>query len=221
MKKERNLTAAPSKNILKPAFDKARLRTTQDKKLSALAEDQRLFDRDFETLLTDISLILSCQPEVQAETDERIRTRLLGLNPTSHLPNGSPARMKNTFALQAQNIANRKNPVAEIRVKTRRPRHLKMATPVATPPSPDVKETPKTEWGKKAMRHRREKAKPGTARVDFANLHPSGRRPPHIRPGMTTAEISAYMAAYEAAKASQGLSRLPTLADGSWLSPRP
>lgn len=219
MKKERNLTAAPSKNILKPAFDKARLRTLQDKKLSTLAEDQRLFDRDFETLLTDISLIMSCQPELQAQTDERIRSRLLGLKATSSLPNGTPARMKNTFALQAQNVANRKNPVAEIRVKTRRPRSLKPAPVVACKDA--AVETPKTQWKKMTARRTRHAGQRARAGVDFSSLHPSGRRPPHLRPGMTAAEISAYMSAYEAAKASQGLPRLQNFADGSWLSPRP
>lgn len=191
MKTER--TPAAANPLLKPAFNKAGNHPNRDKKLSSLAaEDQRLFDRDLETLLTDISTIMSCAPEAQAQTDERIRTMMLGLK----IP-GSQPDLKNIFALQVQRVANRANPVAELRIKTRKPR--------CRPDAVKKEKKPSAEW------QRLSKRRPPNG------FHPSGRRPPHIRPDMTAAEISAYMAAYEAAKAS----RLPTFADGSWLSPRP
>ena len=100
----------------KPAFGKAAKPETLEaaKPQAAVdAEEEKIFERDLEQLMTIISAFSACAPEATAQTDERIRNMMLSLV-------ASNAYAKDKSKLEAQQVANRKKPAAEMRIKTRK-----------------------------------------------------------------------------------------------------
>ncbi len=116
-KRERTFDFMPKTALSpKPAFGKAvvKVKAIEMAKPQAAvdAEEEKIFERDLEQLMTIISAFGACAPEATAQTDERIRNMMLSL--------GSNAYAKDKSKLDAQQVANRKKPAAEMRIKTRK-----------------------------------------------------------------------------------------------------
>ncbi|MDE1151322.1 MAG: hypothetical protein PW788_02200 [Micavibrio sp.] len=79
------------------------------------ADDERRLESELEQLLNMMGTLTSCAPEVQAQNDEQVRTLMLSLT--------EGAMKQEKFKREAQETAGRKKPLAETRIKTRKPRY--------------------------------------------------------------------------------------------------
>jgi len=119
--------ATPKYPALKSAFTAAHRKAAAEEQqnradtqsradaLAAEADDERRLELELEQLLNQMGTLTSCAPEVQAQNDEQVRLMTLSLI--------DAAAKQEKFRREAQEAASRKKPLAETRIKTRKPRY--------------------------------------------------------------------------------------------------